>query len=212
MTLTEVKEENRVQENSQKSYEQKFTEKTGFTFNEFYQKYYHKLVWHIQKFKITELDAEGIASTAMMQGLEKIDKYNPQYHYSTWLFTIGKHLALQYKIDNKKEVLVDTTGDYSEDNNSYQYYLNSKIDNSVEDFESQTITTQKYQETLIELSKLDNKYKEYIELCDIQGKTYDEICEIMDVKLQTVKNRLFHGRLKIQKNTKNKFKSIIEHN
>ena len=207
MELTRIKAEN--------NYEKLFQEATGVKFTDFYAKYYTKLVWHIQKFKITELDAEGIASTTMMQGLEKIAGYNPKYHPSTWIFTIGKNLALQYKIDSKKEVLVDTTGDYSDDDssfNSFQYYLNSKIDNSEETINNDAITNQKYEETLKEISKLDNKYKEFIELRDIQGKEYDEIAELLGVKLQTVKNRLHHGRMKIQKNTNEKFKNIIQQN
>lgn len=207
MELTAVKQQN--------NYEQSFKEATGLKFTDFYQKYYTKLVWHIQKFNITELDAEGIASTAMMQGLEKIDGYNPKYHPSTWMFTIGKNLALQYKIDSKKEVLVDTSGDYSDDDSSFstfQYYLNSKIDNSEETIGNEAISNEKYQETLKEISKLDNKYKEFIELRDIQGKEYDEIAEILGVKLQTVKNRLHHGRMKLKNNTSEKFRKIVQNN
>lgn len=197
----------------QKSYEQLFFDITGQQFNKFYAKYYNKLVWHIQKFKITQLDAEELANEALMQSLEKIKMYNSNYHYSTWLFTIGKNLALQFKNDNKKYVLVDTSGDSNDDNkayNSLQYYLNSKLDNSTELLESQTISTLKYDETLKEISKLDAKYKVYIELCDIQNKSYNEIAEIMGVEEHTVKNRLFHGRKKLEAITKNKFKKIVE--
>lgn len=200
---------------STNAYEELFLEKTGISFSTFYTKYYTKLVWKIQKYNITQLDAEGIASEAFMQSLEKIDQYNTKYHYSTWLFTIGKNLALQYKIDNKKEILVDTSGDSNDEDNSwnaFQYYLNSKIDSFEEDIDNDEISYQKYQITLKEIAKLDAKYKEYIELCDIQNKSYDEIAEIMDVKLQTVKNRLHHGRIKIIKNTELKFKDILNNN
>jgi RNA polymerase sigma-70 factor (ECF subfamily) len=194
------------------AYEKLFEEKTGHTFNKFYTKYYTKLIWYIQKYNITQLDAEGIASQAFMQSLEKIEQFNQKNHYSTWLFSIAKNLALQHKIDSKKEILVDTSCESSDDNafNAFQYYLNSKIDNNIEnDISFDNITNEKYNITLKEISKLDFKYKQYIELCDIQGKSYDEISQILGVKLQTVKNRLHHGRIKIIKNTQLNFKNIL---
>lgn len=197
---------------SKNHYEQLFLEKTGKDFNIFYNKYYTKLVWIIQRMNITPLDAEDIANQAFIQALNKIDQYNPKYHFSTWLFDIGKKYAYQYKNKQaKREILVDTTIDNEDNNNSYdmvQNYLRNKIDDSQIENDTHNITTLKYVETLKQISKLGDKYKEIIELCDIQGKSYNEICEILNIKLQTVKNRLHHGRLKIENDVKHKFEHI----
>lgn len=216
---------------STKSYEQQFLEKTGKDFNTFYAKYYKKLVWIIQQMNINSIDAEGLTNDAFMQALNKIEMYNPQYHFSTWLFDIGKKMAYQYKKDQKKrEILVDTNGDGSdEDDNTYdpvQNYLRTKIDSSQEEYNSHNISNIKYAETLKEIANLDPKYKRIIELSDIQGKSYNEICEIMGEELgsaegktkeqvyaqhlQTVKNRLHHGRLRLEKALEEKFAVIEE--
>jgi len=214
-----------------KSYEQLFLEKTGKDFNTFYKKYYNKLVWIIQRMNINTIDAEGLTNDAFMQALNKIDKYNPQYHFSTWLFDIGKKMAYQYKNDQKKrEILVDTTSDDSEDNDPIQYYLKNKMDSVYVESDSQKLIACKYDETLREISKLDPKYKRIIELSDIQGKSYNQIIEILGTELShvqdkngkihiktpeqclgTVKNRLHHGRLRLENNLKEKFK-LIEKN
>lgn len=205
------------------TYEEKFKEITGYDFNVYYAKYYPKLVWNIQGIKITELDCEEIANEAFMESLLKIHQYNPVYQYSTWLFTIAKRLAYQYKKNHAKEILVDLAAENTDDDANYDpihSYLKHKMDTS-EDTIHQTIEYGtkmgvKYKETLKEISKLDVKYRTIIELSDVQGKTYNEICDILgeelgktpEQRLQTVKNRLHHGRLRLEKNLREKFAII----
>ena len=212
-----------------KSYEEIFFEKTGKDFNTFYKKYYNKLVWLIQRMNVNSIDAEALANDAFMRSLDKIETYNSQYHYSTWLFDIGKKLTYQYKKDQKKrELSTDMMSDGDMDNSCYdpiQYYLKNKIDTFQTEFDNQKIINKKYLETLREISKLDPKYRKIIELSDIQGKTYNEIVNILGAdlgaannkteaeiyaqRLQTVKNRLHHGRIRLENNLKQKFKYIL---
>lgn len=195
------------------SFEAQFYERTGKQFNDFYAKYHTKLVWQIQKMNINSIDAEDLSNRAFMQALEKIHMYDPQYNFSTWVFDIGKKMAYQYKKDEKKrEILVDMTSENSDDEMSnydpIQNYLRSKMDSVREDSDTHHMLNLKYKETLKEISKLDPKYRQIIELSDIQGRTYNEICEELNIDLQTVKNRLHHGRLRLEKILKDKFKYI----
>ena len=208
---------------SELTHEEKFKEITGFTFNDYYVKYYPKLVWTIQSINITELDCEEIANEAFMESLLKIHQYKPEYQYSTWLFTIAKRLAYQYKKDKAKEILVDLSAENTDEDSNYDpihSYLKHKMD-TTEDTMQQTIEyndklSVKYIETMKEISKLDVKYRTIIELSDIQGKSYNEICDILgdelgktpEQRLQTVKNRLHHGRLRLEKNLREKFAII----
>jgi len=205
------------------THEQRFKEITGYEFNAYYAKFYPKLVWNIQGINITELDCEEIANEAFMESLMKIHQYNPIYQYSTWLFTIAKRLAYQYKKDNAKEILVDMAADNTDEDSNFDpihSFLKNKLD-TAEDTLQQTIEygtkmNVKYKETLKEISKLDAKYRTIIELSDVQGKSYNEICDILGMelgktpeqRLQTVKNRLHHGRLRLEKNLREKFAII----
>lgn len=205
---------------SELSHEEKFKEITGFNFNDYYTKFYPKLVWNIQRMNITELDCEEIANEAFMESLMKIYQYNPVYQYSTWLFTIAKNLAYQYKKNNSKEILIDLAAENTDEDSNYDpihSYLKHKLDTAEDTFhqtvEYSTKMNVKYKETLKEISKLDVKYRTIIELSDVQGKSYNEICEILgpelgktpEQRLQTVKNRLHHGRLRLEKNLREKF-------
>lgn len=193
------------------SYEKIFQEKTKKDFNEFYKKYYPKLVWKIKSMNITPLDAEDIANQAFMRALDKIDTYDPQWNFSTWLFHIGRNMGYLYKKNQNKHIFIDIESTNEDEWTPLQTHLQHKtIDTSAEDHEYEDRLSKKYKLSLREISHLPEKYKYIIELCDIQGKTYNEIVEITNLPLQTVKNRLFHGRLKLEDSLKEKFKYIQE--
>jgi RNA polymerase sigma-70 factor (ECF subfamily) len=48
------------------------------------------------------------------------------------------------------------------------------------------------------IGKLEYKYREVVLLRDIEGRTYEEISEILGMRLGTVKSRLNRARLKLQ--------------
>lgn len=205
------------------SYEEKFKEITGHVFDVYYAKYYPKLVWNIQRINITDIDCEAIANEAFMESLLKIHQYNPVYQYSTWLFTIAKRIAYQYKKDHAKEILVDLSAENTDDDSNYDpihSFLKHKMDTAEDTVQHtsdyRTKMGVKYKETMKEISKLDSKYRTIIELSDVKGKSYNEICDILgdelgktpEQRLQTVKNRLHHGRLRLEKNLREKFAVI----
>lgn len=197
------------------SFEDVFYQKTGKKFNEFYKKYYPKLVWQIKKINIDTLDAEDIANKAFMHSLEKIEMYDNRWAYSTWLFDMAKNFAYQYKNQQAKTILIESINDDSSDDDesfsALQYYLNNvtKCEDDHKDIEDYEKKLQiKYKLTLRCISQLKEKYKTIIELCDIYGKSYKEICDITSLPMQTVKNRLHHGRLKIEESLKKEFEYI----
>ena len=215
-----IKKEKKIYPVRTVSYEQIFFDKTGKNFNEFYDKYYEKLVWSIEKMNLNHIDAEDIANQGFMRALDKIEQYNPEYNFSTWLFDITKKIAFQYMKDSKKMIAVDINGTEDSDNEDYSalngYIVHKLADDYYHNFENEIQLSKKYTETLREISKLDPKYRTIIELSDIQGKSYNEICEHLgnelgstyEQRLQTVKNRLHHGRKKLEKTLSDKFKHI----
>lgn len=195
------------------NYEKLFLEKTGKDFNVFYAKYYKKLVNFIKKYSVTDLDAEDIALFSIMHSLEKIEQYNNQWHYSTWLFNIAKKFVYQYKKNMNKLVFIEgyiTADDGSTNLDTSYNYIWHQEDMTEKNYDYEILVKEKYNHTLKVITHLDDKYKQIIELRDIQNKSYNEIADLLNVDIQTVKNRLHHGRLKIEKGTKDKFKSLVK--
>ena len=198
----------------QANYEELFRKSTGLTFNSYYNKFFKKLTYYVKKFGVTELDAEGLANDAFMKALDKIEMYDSQYDFGPWLFKIAKNLTLKHIKDNKSTILVDYNQEQDEDfdssYNALKYHITKKQDDYTNELTSEKILEFKYTETLKEIHKLGPKYKNIIILCDIDGKSYKEIANLTNLPEQTIKNRIHHGRKKLQKVLKPKFNKIYE--
>lgn len=198
------------------NYENEFKNATGLEFNQYYKKFFKKLTYYIHRFGINELDAEGLANDSFIQAFNKIDMYNRNYEFSTWLFKIAKNLTLIHINKNKKTLLVDFNEEQESDFDSPQtalkYYI-SKKQEELNDFNNTDhITQYKYNETLKEIYNLGPKYKNIFILRMIDEKSYSEISDMLGLSLQTVKNRLHHGRIKLDKTLKPKFNKIYQKN
>ncbi len=198
---------------SNKSFEQQFEDATGKNFNKYYKEFYPKLLWQIKKLKIDNLDADFITTEAFMHCLQIIDRYDPKYAFSTWLFHIARNIALQHKKKASKMILVDGNADESDMDSpeaGINYYVNNltKVDDTSDNEEYEKRVSKKYNLTLKAISGLSDKYKNIIKYCDIDKKSYNEIVEITGLPMQTVKNRVFHGRSKVIDSLKKEFNYI----
>ncbi len=52
------------------------------------------------------------------------------------------------------------------------------------------------------LERLPDIFREAVVLCDIEGFSYEEIAETLDINLGTVKSRISRGREELRKNLK----------
>jgi RNA polymerase sigma-70 factor (ECF subfamily) len=55
-------------------------------------------------------DAEDVAHDAFIRAYEKIDQYNGQYRFTTWLFTIASRIAIDQRRRRKPAVNADALG------------------------------------------------------------------------------------------------------
>jgi len=88
-----------------------FEQKTGKKFEFFYDKYYAKLVFYINKFCGDTKWSEDLAIESFLMALHKIEKFKPEKaQFSTWLFTVAKNHTLQ-ELKKVKTVSMDMSVD-----------------------------------------------------------------------------------------------------
>ena len=125
-----------INDNSQQEF--LFKERTGENFSFFYEKFYPRLVYNINGICKDEHLAEDVATEAFIKAFEKIEQYEKsKAQFSTWLFTIGRHLALQELKTSRKTMSIDSELDEEgttmkdfiqeeENNDEFLFTLNNK--------------------------------------------------------------------------------------
>jgi RNA polymerase sigma-70 factor, ECF subfamily len=142
--------------------------------------------------------AEDLAQDTFIKVLNAIERYDPKYKFSSWIFKIAHNTALDQlrrkepetlSIDGSPhartaaEVESSTITPESGDETPEQYALNRELGTEIE----QAIGT------------LRSEYRTAILLCHVEGRPYEEIAEIMAVPLGTVKTYIHRGRKELMR-------------
>lgn len=124
------------------------------------------------------------------------DRYSNIAKFSTWIYTIATNLAKTEYQRRKRAKLISIYN--VEDDDSY-------IEIKDNNFRPDKNLYNQYKEEQIQKALLKVKpiYREPVILRDIQGLTYEEISEILNIEVGTVKSRINRGRKRLQKLLKN---------
>ncbi|MFD2917320.1 RNA polymerase sigma factor [Psychroserpens luteus] len=133
-----------------------------------------------------ENDAEDITIQTFSKAFDKIDTYNDNYEFSTWLVTISKNIHIDLVRKQKSSI---TSHSNSDDNNDYF----SIIDESPTP-EDKIITEQNLAKLLRDIKKLKPHYQEVINLRYFQELSYKEISEHLKEPMNNVKVKLLRAK------------------
>lgn len=193
-------------ENTTTQQELLFKQRTGESFAYFYEKFYPRLVYNINGITQDEYLAEDVATEAFIKAFEKIEQYEKgKAQFSTWLFTIARHLALQEIKQGKKTMSIDceldnegtTMKDFIQEEDNNDEFLHS-------------LNMKKAELIKREIQKLKDPYKTVIEMREIQKMQYKDIANTLGRNLSTVKSQIRKGRELLIENTENEFKILEE--
>ncbi|WP_141434443.1 RNA polymerase sigma factor SigW [Bacillus sp. 03113] len=134
-------------------------------------------------------EAEDIAQEAFIRAYVNISSFNINLKFSTWLFRIATNLCIDRIRKKKPDYYLDAEVAGTEGLTMYSQIAaeTSLPEDDVESLELQE-TIQK------EISKLPEKYRSVIVLKYIEELSLNEISEILDLPLGTVKTRVHRGR------------------
>jgi len=135
-------------------------------------------------------DAMDIVQDVFLKTFRALPKFRGESKFSTWVYRvcINACLDLLRKIQRNEMYSLDEP----------VMLKDSSIRREVEDTAKSTediVETRFLGERVLEiLNDLDPVYRAVIILCDVQGYSYREAAEILEVSLGTVKSRLHRGR------------------
>jgi len=113
-----------------------------------------------------------------------IKNFNQKSSFSTWLYRIVMNTCLDYIKKNEKNKVIPINEEIINNEDSC-------MDSDPEKILDKKIQTQQIREAIDKLSPI---HKNTIILRDIQGFSYEEIANITECSLGTVKSRIKRGR------------------
>ncbi|MCW8980531.1 MAG: sigma-70 family RNA polymerase sigma factor [Altibacter sp.] len=133
-----------------------------------------------------EYEAEDITIETFSKAFDKIDTFDENYVFSTWLVAISKNIQID-KTRKKNASIYSQTTDASEDHIR-------KIADANPTPEDKLITEQNLAELLQFIKELKPHYQEIINLRYFQEMSYNEISEALEEPLNNVKVRLLRAK------------------
>lgn len=150
-----------------------------------------------------------IISKTFIAVWEKLDQYNTQYNFSTWVYAIAKNEALgQLRIQKRNishEKLVE--------NHSKILKFYSPVDTMNIEFigpSGEELTICLYDKTIEEIKSLEEPYKTVMVEREINNKKLQDIATDLEWNLSTVKTRLRKARKDVAATLKEKHPELLE--
>lgn len=136
--------------------------------------------------------SEDIVQETFVRVYRNKHRYHQVAKFSTWIYTIASNLA---KTELRRRRVRNFFSISSKGTDERDYDL---VDVS-SDIERDVDGILKGEIILKEINGLPNHFREAVILRDVQNLSYEEISQILDVPLGTVKSRVNRGRSRLQK-------------
>jgi RNA polymerase sigma-70 factor (ECF subfamily) len=134
-------------------------------------------------------DASDLLQETYLKAFRFWDKFEKGTNCKAWLFRIMKNTYINTYRKNTKE---PDKVDYEEIENFYENIKPSSTDSA--HLEKDIYDNLLDDELSDAISSLPEDFRTVVILCDIEGYTYDEIADFVDVPVGTVRSRLHRAR------------------
>lgn len=160
-------------------------------FGEIMDKYRGPITNYLYRFLNDYEEAVDLAQEAFVRLYFAMDRYHTGFAFSTYLYRIAANLAISELRRRKRRRLLSLTGLFQvEGAEEVEYQPPDKRplqDEDLLDDETRRIVERA-------IVALPEKYRTAVILRDVEGKSYEEIAEIMELGLGTTKSRISRGR------------------
>ena len=155
-------------------------------FNFLLDKFWNNVYGFLLKRTENENDAEDITIETFSRAFDKINSYDSNYNFKTWLITIAKNIHIDFLRKKKKSISVNKS-------KHDEHHVHQIIDESPTP-EDIIITEQNLAKLLRDIKKLKPHYQEVINLRYFQEFSYQEISDELNEPMSNVKVKLLRAK------------------
>lgn len=160
-------------------------------FGEIMARYKNPLTNFLYRFLDDYEEAVDLAQETFVRVYFAVDRYHTNYAFSTYIYRIASNLAISELRKRKRRSVLSLTGLFQAveaDATEFQPPDSRPLADSelVEDEKSRVIAKA--------IATLPPKYRIPIILRDVEGRSYEDVAELMQLGLGTTKSRISRGR------------------
>ncbi|NNE64117.1 MAG: RNA polymerase sigma factor RpoE [Gammaproteobacteria bacterium] len=158
------------------------------------QKYQHKVVNLVGRFVSDHAECQDITQDAFVKAYRAIGNFRGESQFYTWLYRIAANTAKNYLASRTRK-----SPAYSVDVEDAEHF---EGESGLKEYTTpeNLLLTQEIKQTVFKaIEALPDDLKSAITLREIEGLSYEEIAEVMDCPIGTVRSRIFRARDVIDK-------------
>ncbi|MDQ4121749.1 MAG: sigma-70 family RNA polymerase sigma factor [Acidobacteriota bacterium] len=157
------------------------------SFEELVRRYQRPITAYVYRMTNDYDAALDVSQEIFIKVYNSLSRYKTEFKFSTWIYKIAHNAAIDYLRRN-------SNGECSLDLEIEDETFERPIESNLASPEVERERSEWRGEIQRVVQKLPPAYRELILLRHSQDLSYDEIAEIMNLPLGTVKNRLFRAR------------------
>ena len=157
------------------------------SFEEIVRRYQRPITNYVYRMVGSYDAALDVTQEVFIKVYNSLDKYSSEYKFSTWLYRIAHNAAIDWM---RRNSVVQQSLEAENADGAYQLQIESPQPSP----EQMRERSEWRQEIESVVKCLPTVYRELILLRHTQDLSYDEIAEVLNLPLGTVKNRLFRAR------------------
>lgn len=152
---------------------------------------YKKSVYHTLLKMVRNVDdAEDLTIEAFAKAFRNLDKFDPKFTFSTWLFRVATNNCIDF-IRKKRLDTMSISSTYVDDNGAD---VGIDLRDNTLNPQEEAVKSQKIEIMRHIVTKLPPRYQTLVKLRYFKEYSYDEIAKELDAPLGTVKAQLHRAR------------------
>jgi len=141
--------------------------------------------------------AEDLAQESFVKAFNNLDSYNPKYRFSSWLFKIANNHAIDH-LRRARLPTVSIHGSPHAADAEREEETRIVLETPDESPEQEILALELGGEIEDAIRQLRSEYRTAVILRHIENRPYEEIAEIMEVPIGTVKTFLHRARAELR--------------
>ena len=162
-----------------------------FAFTEVISRYKNPITNFLFRFLNDREEAVDLAQETFVRVYFALDRYHTNYAFSTYIYRIAANLAISELRKRKRRSVLSLTGLFqTEEGREMEFQppdVRPLADADVIDAERERVIAKA-------IASLPPKYRLPVLLRDVDGRSYDEVAEILNLGLGTTKSRISRAR------------------